>query len=385
MKPAYEVKTQTPSFEEGALAEARELIGVELRRDEHNFSRYSDPDPVRRYCYSIGDSNPLFMDEEYAASTPWGQAVAPGCFLYTIDTTIVAPKLRGIQWVYSGTKWDWYREIPLRERINVDARLTDAVEKSGNFASKFIIQSGEVNFADDKGDLFATAIGSTARIPRAKADGGLSYEARTPHRYSAEEIAEIEAMALTMVPRGSEPLYWEDVPEGEEIPRTVKGPLNIVDMISWYSGGGHAYYAHERDVVHRRRHPADAFVNPDTGADEHPARGHMEPNMAKEVGMPGVYDVGLQRISWIQQQLQLWMGDRAFLRSLDVQIRRPNVLGDTTWCHAKVTGKSMGPDPEYRGSVPLSGIVDLEVWAVNQLGDVNAKGTARVLLPTKED
>lgn len=381
MKPAYEVTTDTPSLGEGSLAEARELIGVHMRREEHNFSRYSDPDPVRRFCFSIGDSNPLFTDEDYGAASPWGQAIAPGCFLYTIDTTIVAPKLRGIQWVYAGTDWNWYREIPLRTRIQVDVELVDAVEKRGAFASRFIIQTGRCDYRDESGELLASALGSTARIPRSKAAGGLSYDPRSPQKYSAEEIEQIEQLALSMTPRGSEIRTWDSVSVGDEIRPTVKGPLNIVDMISWYSGGGHAYYAHERDVIHRRQHPADAYTNPDTGAREHPARGHMEGYMAREVGMPGIYDVGLQRISWLEQALHLWMGDHGFVRRLNARVRRPNVLGDTTWCRGRVIAKSEGPDPDYRGSLELDGIVDIELWAENQLGDRTAEATARVLLP----
>ena len=49
----------------------------------------------------------LFCDPAYGADTQWQSGLAPGCFLYTIDTTVVAPKLRGIQWLYGGTDWEW--------------------------------------------------------------------------------------------------------------------------------------------------------------------------------------------------------------------------------------------------------------------------------------
>jgi len=67
-----------------------------------------------------------------------------------------------------------------------------------------------------------------------------------------------------------------------------------------------------------------------------------------------------------------WMGDDGFLRRLNVSLRRPNVFGDTTWCRGTVV------DKRIEDGAPL---VDLEVLAQNQLGEVTAKGTAVVELP----
>ena len=135
--------TQTPALWPGALAEARELIGVELRRTGQQWNTEASPDAVRHFSWGLGDDNPLFTDPDYGATTKWGSALAPGCFLYTIDTTVVAPKLRGIQWLYGGTDFEWFEPIRHRDRFSVSAKLLDAVEKAGGKAAKFIIQSGE--------------------------------------------------------------------------------------------------------------------------------------------------------------------------------------------------------------------------------------------------
>lgn len=154
----------------------------------------------------------------------------------------------------------------------------------------------------------------------------------------------------------------------------LKGPLTITDMICWYSGGGHSYQAHRRAVMHRKRHPADAFRNSETGAQDSAARGHTESKMARDVGMPGGYDVGPQRISWMGQLMTNWMGDDGFLRRLNVSIRRPNIFGDVSWCRAQVMDKRIEDG---------CGLVDLEIWVENQLGEITAKGQAIVSLPRK--
>lgn len=365
---------QTPALWDGALEEARSLIGVDLRRTGQQWNSEASPDAVRHFCWGLGDENPLFCDPAYGADTRWGGPIAPGCFLYTIDTTVVAPKLRGIQWLYGGTDWEWYRPIRHRDSFQVRARLLDAVEKQGGKASKFIIQTGETLYTNQDGELVCRANGHTARTARAKAEGGLRYKPRETHRYSAEELADIAHAIETEELRGSTPRFWEEVTVGDMVQPMLKGPLNITDMICWYSGGGHSYQAHRRATMHRRRHPADAFVNPETGAQDSAARGHAESRMAREVGMPGGYDVGPQRISWLGQLMTNWMGDDGFLHRLSVSVRRPNIFGDVSWCRGRVVDKRVA-DGEHA--------VDLEIWVDNQLGETTAKGTATVHLPTR--
>ena len=366
--------SQTPGLWAGALEEARSLIGVELRRDDHRWNTEAHPDAVRHFCWGIGDDNKLFCDPEYGAGTRWKSGLAPGCFLYTVDSAVVAPKLRGIQWMYGGTQWDWYKPIRHRDRFTTKVKLLDAVEKQGGKARSFIVQTGESLYYDGDGALVARAVGSTARTPRARAEGGLKYEPRATHRYTAEELEAITRAILAEAPQGATPRHWQDVQDGDTLPPILKGPLTITDMICWYSGAGHTYKAHGRAVRHRRRHPADAFANPETGAQDSAARGHAEEAMAREVGMPGGYDVGPQRISWLGQLLTNWIGDAGFLRALDVRLRRPNIFGDVSWCRGQVTGKRVEDGAH---------LVELAVHVENQLGEVTATGTAAVELPSR--
>jgi len=370
------VNSQSPALWEGALEEARSLIGIELRRTNQQWNTEATLDAVRHFCWGIGDDNPLFTDPAYGQASRWNSALAPGCFLYTIDTTVVAPKLRGIQWLYGGTDFEWYEPIHHGDSFKVTAKLINAIEKTGKNASRFIIQTGEVLYTNQKGKLVCRAFGNTARTARSKASGGLKYKPRDTHRYSLEELEHIANAIETEELRGMKPRFWENVEVGTRIQPMLKGPLNITDMICWYSGAGHSYQAHRRAVMYRKRHPADSYVNPETGAQDSAARGHAEDKMAREVGMPGGYDVGPQRISWMGQLMTNWMGDDGFLQKLNVRILRPNIFGDVSWCRAQILDKYV------EGGYHL---VELEVWVENQLGEVTAKGQAVVSLPSKTD
>ena len=375
MESTTNSENQSPGFPPGALEEARSLIGVELRRHDHQWNTGTGVDTVRHFCHGIGDSNPLFCDPEYGRSSRWGQGVAPGCYLYTVDSTTVAPKLRGIQWMYGGTEWEWYKPILHNQKITTRVRLLDAVEKRGAHAKTFIVQTGEILFYDEQSQLIARALGSTARTARAKAADGLRYEPRPPHSYTREEIKAVYDGIAAEEIRGAKPRLWEEVQDGDELQPLVKGPLNITDMICWYAGGGHTYHAHERAYQYRRRHPADAYVDPETGAEDSPARGHAQDYMAREVGMPGGYDVGTQRISWLGNLVTHWIGDDGFCRVLRAKLRRPNVFGDTSWCRGTVTGKRIEDGIH---------LVDLALRVENQRGETTADGTATVELPCRK-
>lgn len=366
--------SQAPALWDGALEEARSLIGVELRRGDHRWNTDAHPDGVRHFCAGIGDDNPLFADPAYGKETRWSAGLAPGCFLYTIDSTIVAPKLRGIQWMYGGTEWEWYRPVRHHDRLTTKVRLLDAVEKRGGKARAFIVQTGESLYYNEAGELVARALGSTARTPRAKAEGGLKYEPRAAHRYAPAELDAIAADIAAEEVRGAAPRFWEEVAAGEALRPVVKGPLTVTDMICWYGGAGHTYKAHGMAEKHRKRHPADAFRNSETGAQDSAARGHTEERMARDVGMPGGYDVGPQRISWLGQLLTNWVGDDGFVRAMAVKLRRPNIFGDTSWCRGHVV------DKRVEDGVHL---VDLEIHVENQLGERTATGTATAALPTR--
>jgi len=96
----------------------------------------------------------------------------------------------------------------------------------------------------------------------------------------------------------------------------------------------------------------------------------------KILGLPGAYDAGYERLSWLVHLLMNWIGDDGFLHRLDIRFPRFNLLGDTTWCHARVTER-------FRLDAPVDDkrhAVRLDIWTVNQNGETTTTGTAVVLL-----
>src|SRR6202012_5028440 len=57
-----------------------------------------------------------------------------------------------------------------------------------------------------------------------------------------EQLAEIEAAYEAEYRRGTDTLYIEDVAIGQKLPRMVKGPLTITDLINLHMGAGWLVY-----------------------------------------------------------------------------------------------------------------------------------------------
>lgn len=365
---------------EEKIAEAATLIGVPLRRERMQWIETASRDTIRHFAWGIGDNNPLWLDRDYGAASVWKTNLAPPCILYAVDSTIVAPKLQGVQWVYAGTDWTWFEPIRLDDSFRVEARLLRQERKSGRRFPLWVLQSGEVRYYNQHDRLVAIAIGHCARTPRGdkltEARGGKVAEAVPPHKYTAAEIEDIESQVLAEPRTGDKPLYWEDVTVGNNIPPVVRGPLSIIDVMAWYSGqqGAQPYGGVHGDAIRYRQRHADYHVNEATGTKEAAGRGHLEATTGRDVGMGGAYDIGPQRISWAQHMLTNWVGDHGFLHKLNISVRQPNMVGDTLWWRGKITAK------EVRDG---NCMVDLDLEAINQVGRQSALGAATVVLPSR--
>ncbi len=370
-----------PSLSTSSLEQAKALIGMDIRVELWNHE--ATRDTIRHYAWGIGDDNPLYCDPEYAAGTRWGGIIAPPTFLFGVFDAVVAPGLPDIQWFYSGADWTFYRPVKRGEELTVDANYVDAREVGGERVAKMIVQTGEVIYRDQNGDAVGKVMSHTFRVPRQGAEGGLKYEKRDAQTYSAAELKEIERAVVNEYRRGADTLYGDDVEVGSELPGTVRGPLTQIDMTAYYAGavGTSGYKSTKLRWKYGhwgRNQPQNLPNNYDAsyyGATTLPSIGHQDAKVAvSELGMPGPYDNGPQRIGFIAGSVTNWMGDDAELKELSVRLKLPVIFGDVTYTGGQITGKRR-EDDHY--------LVDLEVWARNQLGQTTALGKAVVALPTR--
>ena len=162
---------------------------------------------------------------------------------------------------------------------------------------------------------------------------------------------------------------------GTSVPEIVRGPYTATVAVAFEQAwGGLFVWAHAYWYDYLQRHPAAGVLN-GYGIPEPPEAVHWDTVLARSVGVPEAYDYGPERISWISVMLTNWIGDQGFLEELYCEIRRFNLVGDTTFCRGRITGKEELPDGRGR--------VKLIVEAVDQRDQITAKGWATVLLPRR--
>ena len=193
-------------IDETSIEEARELIGVPLRRDRMQWNDFATQDAIRQFADGVGDDNPLWRDPQYASETRWGRILAPPSFLYSVDATIVAPKLPGVQWIYAGTRWRWYDVIHVNEEFDVSVMFTKMEEKVGKRFGLWVLQTGEITYRRSDGSLLCLAEGRVARTPRREK----KQSKKSKHRHKQHPEAEYAPELTTEHRRGETVRVWEE-------------------------------------------------------------------------------------------------------------------------------------------------------------------------------
>jgi acyl dehydratase len=363
-----------PDIDEAELAEAEALEGRPIQIEQWNHE--ASLDSIRHYVLGLGDDNPLFCDPDYAEATPYGTLLAPPTFLFTAFDGAIGRGLPGVQPIYAGAELTLHRRVRRGDRLIASATFGPTRRTSGSMARDIVIQSALCSYHDQDGALLAEAVARTFRIPRRGASTGLAYEPRPEQRYSDDELADVRAEAVSEFRRGPDRL--EGVREGDAVPSVVKGPIGRIDMTAYYAGcpGSPGYKSCE--VAWKYRHWAR--VDPERLPSNYdpsyfaervlPSIGHQDAAAAHELGMPNAYNNGPQRVGWFAHCVTNWMGDAAFLRTLNVRLRRPEVFGDVIRIGGRVATVEDGACRAVR----------LELEAVNQLGERTADADAVVLL-----
>ncbi|MPZ44593.1 MAG: acyl dehydratase [Betaproteobacteria bacterium] len=361
-----------------AIAAAKAMIGMRLR-PEGPYLQDVTVDTIRNFCNGIGELNPLYRDAEYGRNSRYANVIAPPMFPMAYGwlgrTRWGFPGVHGF---YAGNDWELFRNLRPGDRISAEERVVGVDIKDSEFSGRLAIQYVEAHFLDQHDNLVARILGWCTRHERRAAKEKGKYKDVTRHEYKAEELSAIDKAVLEEEKNvcGRNVRYWEDVEEGQELTPIARGPLSMMDTMGFLVGCGRGH-THGILLKGAVRHPGHFFRNPEAGGGvEYTGIGHHRESVAKEVGVPGVYDYGPQRSAWVATLVTNWMGDSGFLKRVKTELRRFNTMGDTTWCKGKVVRK-------YKQDG--FALVDIDVWAENQRGERTVtNGAATVMLPSKD-
>lgn len=361
------------SITDEGLEELRNRIGVVIDEPEP-YVHESTLDTIRHWAHGIGCDDPRYTDPNYGE----GPLAAPPTFLYATSRIVsgYVGGLPGVHAMYAGTDWEWHESIQRDTRVRTESWLSDLIERDTDFAGQSIQQIYTTEFYDDDGTHLATADSWCFRTERDAAAERRKYEDHSADRVSwdDEDIERFAEHYREEEPRGAEPRYFESVSEGDELDTLLKGPMSVTNVIAFDQGWGGLYiHAHRRLFEKFDKHPALGIPN-DAGVPEPPEKVHWDAEFASQVGVPGAYDYGPERVSWLGHVAHHWMGDDGELRALRGEVRQHNLMGDVTWCSGEVVDKRREGDDH---------LVDVELEAENQRGELTAKGSATIALPSR--
>lgn len=388
-KPAKQERAEA-KISAGDIERARRQIGVPQYERNDVFNQAATPDTIRHFAFGIGDDNPLWHDPKYGETTRWRGQIAPPLYATTVGLDDTPPPtaelkelfrglFRSVGKYYSGAKWEWFKPIRPGDVLYREYTTCNIeVKEQSSFAGgKSVIDSYRFLYVNSFGEPVATHELSFVNVERGASKKTGRHEKVQRATYTPDDIARIDAMYAAEEQRGATPRYWEDVEIGDKTGPVVKGPMRVTDIVGFHIGWGfgQTYGAGPLRYgwKHRKRMPS-FYVDDAYGVPDIVQRMHWDPVRATDLGLPAPYDYGTMRTNWLAHMLTNWMGDDGILLGLETEMRAFNFIGDTTVCTGEVTKKYM--DGGHC-------IVELEIAATNQRGDVTSPGSARIALPSK--
>ena len=145
--------------------EARAFIG----KEGPPVTREVSEKEIRRFCFAVGDLNPLYLDEGYAKTARFGGIVAPPMF-FDIPTVPefplnklkedgmaeagVRPPLRVSRSMAGGNEVEFFKPIRPGDRITRVSKIAEMYEKEGR-SGPMVFTVYEQRYTNQDGDLVA--------------------------------------------------------------------------------------------------------------------------------------------------------------------------------------------------------------------------------------
>jgi len=136
--------------------EMRSLVGVESEPSVYEIER----EPIRRWAEAIGDSNPLYHDEEYAKKCGYDSIIAPPGFVGNYDFPVKvgksarrvrSPLTRNLN---GGNEYEFFKTVCAGDILTATTKLADIREREGRMG-KMLFVVYETTFRDEKGEVVA--------------------------------------------------------------------------------------------------------------------------------------------------------------------------------------------------------------------------------------
>lgn len=384
---AQAVEENAGTFLERDIQRAKDLVGLDFATTTQEHLTSATFDTLRNFAESYGDPNPLYTDESYGRSTPWGTQIGPPLVGVAVNKPLLGdprnpeqkrPSFRGIHVFVSGSSWDLYKPVVPGDTLYQFEGYENVEVKESEFAGRSLILTRRHVRMNQDAEVVSVARMIAIHVERKSSKENGKYNGLDFKAYTPEDIAAIDDIYASEKPRGAEKRYFEDVQVGDRLGPMAKGPLTITDIVVFHAGGyGFTpYKICTGRIAYENRQRIKPFYVPNAeGVPDVAQRVHWDADWAQDVGVPRPYDYGILRDCWLTHLLTDWMGDDGWLVSYSSQMRKFNYMGDLHILTGEVVGKR-----EVDGNF----LVDVELRGTNQRDEVTCPATATIALPSKK-
>jgi 3-hydroxybutyryl-CoA dehydratase len=110
--------------------------------DTHTFTRTITAADVQAFADVSGDDNPLHLDPEYAATTPFGKPIVHGAFLLAIVSKVLGRDYPGHGAVAVSLSSRFLRPVPVGSEITVEVKVAEKIEARKHVRAKITVYMG---------------------------------------------------------------------------------------------------------------------------------------------------------------------------------------------------------------------------------------------------
>ncbi|HLE45005.1 MAG TPA: MaoC family dehydratase [Methylomirabilota bacterium] len=178
--------------------------------DTAELTRPITAETVREFVDATGDDNPLHSDEAFAATTRFGQIIAPGILTGGLVSAVIGTRLPGPGTVYLSQNFRFLRPVRIGDVITARVEVTEVLRDRNRLALRTVCvnQTGEIVIEGE-----AWVMPSKVRIEYAEPQPARSWGvACAPAALAVQAMSFWATSGLTFAARMLE--LWEPRPLG---------------------------------------------------------------------------------------------------------------------------------------------------------------------------
>ncbi len=120
--------------------------------DSFSFERYISADDVKKFADVVGDSNPVHLDEGYAANTSFKKRIVHGAFLAGLISKVLGMDFPGEGTIYISQHALFKRPVFVDSTVKVEVKVTQV-----NAEKRRLVLDTTILNSDGKACLAGTA------------------------------------------------------------------------------------------------------------------------------------------------------------------------------------------------------------------------------------